>query len=166
MRSPTGRHDGWLLRTRELVLTMVGTIVATGVFGDKWGEGRREDKLLWTLLATVQTWKIHFGDCANAHSSLQRQHPPMTTHMHRYLAHRSCDHAIAILPSPSQSQSCNQPSHTSGVITPVATLRLPIARSLVVSIYSDHRSIPMPILVLALTQLINGHGISPDPPFA
>jgi hypothetical protein len=32
------------VRTCELVLTMVGTIVATGVFGDKGGEGRREDK--------------------------------------------------------------------------------------------------------------------------
>jgi hypothetical protein len=47
------------------------------------------------------------------------------------------------------------------VTTPVATARSPIARSLVVSIYSDHRSIPTTILVLALTQLINGHSISP-----
>jgi hypothetical protein len=79
-------------------------------------------------------------DRANMHSSLQRQHssrPPTTTHTHRYLAHRSRDHAI-------------KPSHTSGVITPVATARLPIARSLVVSIYRDHLSIPTPILVLAL----------------
>jgi hypothetical protein len=74
----------------------------------------------------------------------------------------SHDHAHASLSCPSQSQSRNQPFATSGVTTPVATARSPISRSLVVSIYSDHRSIPMPILVLALTQLINRHGISPD----
>jgi hypothetical protein len=37
-----------------------------------------------------------------------------------------------------------------------------LARSLVLSVYSDPRSIPTPLLVMALTQLINGHGISPD----
>jgi hypothetical protein len=31
-------------RTCECVLTMVGTIVATGVFGDKCGEHREKDK--------------------------------------------------------------------------------------------------------------------------
>jgi hypothetical protein len=76
--------------------------------------------------------------------------PLTTTCMQSYLAHRGCDHAIAISPSPSQSRSRNRPFATSGVTTPVATACSPIARSLVVSIYSDHRSIPMPILVLAL----------------
>jgi hypothetical protein len=100
--------------------------------------------------------------CANAYSPLQRHRPPTTTRMQHYLAHRGCDHAIAISPSPSQSRSCNQPFATSGVTTPVATAHSPIARSLVLSIYSDPRSIPTPLWVLALTQLINGHGISPD----
>jgi hypothetical protein len=132
-------------------------------------------------------------DSANAHSSLQRQcssRSHTTTHTHRYLAHRSCNHAIAITPSPSrpsqsqprhhylahcscdhviaispsQSQSHNQPFATSGVTTPVATARSPIARSLVVSIYSDHWSIPMPILVLALTQLIKDTVLVPTYP--
>jgi hypothetical protein len=103
-------------------------------------------------------------NCVNAHSPLQRHRSPTTTHMQHYLTHRGCDHAIAISPSPSQSQSRNQPFATSGVTTPVATTRSPIARLLVVSIYSNHRSIPTPLLVLALTKLINGHGISPDSP--
>jgi hypothetical protein len=88
-------------------------------------------------------------------------HPSQSQPRHHYLAHCSCDLAIAISPSPSQSQSRNQPFATSGVTTPVATAHSPIARSLVVSIYSNHWSIPTPILVLALTQLINGHRISP-----
>jgi hypothetical protein len=33
-----------IVRTCELVLTRVGIIVATGAFGNKCGEGRREDK--------------------------------------------------------------------------------------------------------------------------
>jgi hypothetical protein len=91
--------------------------------------------------------------------------PPTTTRTHHYLAHRSFNHAIAIAPiavATTQSLSRHRkrahrsgdhalnPLHTSGVITPVATARSPIARSLIVSIYRDHLSIPTPILVLAL----------------
>jgi hypothetical protein len=80
-------------------------------------------------LVTVRTRPVCYRDNAphdHAHTSLS--------------SHRSRDHAIAILPS--LSRHCHRsrkntinPSHTSGVITPVATARLPIARSLVVSIY-------------------------------
>jgi hypothetical protein len=94
-------------------------------------------------------------------TSLSHDHAHALLSCPSQLRSRNRDIAIAISPSPSQSQSRNQPFATSGVTTPVATARSPIARSLVVSIYSDHWSIPMPLLVLALTQLINGHGISP-----
>jgi hypothetical protein len=113
-------------------------------------------------------------ECYEPSSQLckRAQSPTETSHSHDHahaalscpsrLRSRHCNLAIAILPSPSQSRSRNQPFTTSGVTTPVPTARSPIARSLVVYIYSDPRSIPTPILVLALTQLINGHGISPD----
>jgi hypothetical protein len=85
-------------------------------------------------------------NCANAHSPPQRHRPPTTTRMQNYLAHRGCDHAIAISPSPSQSRSRNQPFATSGVTTPAATAHSPIARSLVLSITVSFRELQSPLL--------------------
>jgi hypothetical protein len=61
-------------------------------------------------LVTVQTCTVLYRDNAphdHAHTSLSC--PSQLRSHNCYLAHCSCDHAIAISPSPLQSQSHNQP---------------------------------------------------------
>jgi hypothetical protein len=90
--------------------------------------------------------------------SIHRQRSPWPLTRHRYLAHRSCYHAIVILSiavAIMQSTlrtllyTCMQGSRIQGW-PPLLQLHSPIAQSLVASIYRDHLPIPMSILVLAL----------------